>query len=61
MEEHHCIWQQYMVALLAQKLSLTMVSVIQAYILYYMTLLLLYFIDLTYAKKSWLSPCHSTL
>jgi len=61
MEERHCIWQLYMVALLAQKLSLTMVSVTQDYILYYITLLLLYFIELTYAKMSWLGPRHSTL
>jgi len=46
MEEHHCIWQLYTVALLAQKLSSTMVSVTWDYILYYITLLLLYFIDL---------------
>jgi len=40
-----------MVALLAQKLSLTTVSVTRDYILYYITLSLLYFIDLTYAKS----------
>jgi len=60
MEERHCIWQLYMVALLAQKLSLTMVSVTQDYILCYITLLLLYFIELIYAKMSWLGPCHCT-